>query len=1016
MMRLICSLAFLTGFAGLFFSEAASAEEISFNRDIRPILSENCFHCHGPAEEGRKAELRLDEPASAYADRDGVRVIVPGDLKESELVYRIRSSDPDEVMPPADSHYKLSENQKGLLERWIKAGGQYQGHWAYAAPVSKENGAIRDMIDHQIGTRLKQEGLKLSPAAGSEALIRRLSLDLRGLPPTNAEVQQFLADQSPGAWEALVDRMLASAHFAERLALDWLDTARYADTNGYSIDDHRDMWGWRDWVIQAFIENKPYSEFIIEQLAGDLLPGATPEQKMATGFLRNGMNTHEGGTIPEEYRVAYIVDKVDTVATSFMGMTMKCAQCHDHKYDPISQEDYFRFYAFFDSATVRGHGATNGNTAPFIKVASPLSEQTAFLDELKVRLERIKHLRENLGEANPVEFASWSEEVLAKSPLPEKQEKPQSDPSKAGFQMPGSDRQPEWIWSEKSGATPRILIRKKIKVEGELNGAYVFYTCDNNASLYVNGRKMGHVDLWMKPQLVDITSALRQGENIIAADAVNAGGVAGFIAWVQLSYKDGNTRHELTDLSWSWRKPSPGKIADVLAGEEGWQSPVSLGRHGVGPWKKLPMPGAAPAADGTTLAGILRKAKTDRSGEEKRQLNEAFKKQSSLLTRRMDKALSIEQGIVEKQIKEQGQTSVMVMDNPGKRKTRILMRGEYNNPGKEVTPGVPGLFASLPGDAPGNRLSLAKWLIDDEHPLTARVVVNRYWQMIFGTGIVRTSEDFGSQGEWPSHPQLLDAMAVAFRRDGWNLKDLLKEIVMSKTYRQRSEIPGGNLELDPYNRLLARAPRYRLQAELIRDNALAISGILDNKIGGPSVYPSQPDGLWRQVSHFGYGAFTAQAYFGDIGQRAHRRSMYTFWKRTAPPPGMAIFDAPTRETCTVRRLNTNTPLQALVLLNDPQYIEASRALASRMLKEGGATSRERISYAFRLATARTISNAELNILHGAFVREKKRFTKDPAAALGFLSFNHQTPGTIDLAAYTMVASTILNLNETITRQ
>ena len=1016
MMRLIRCLVFLTGFAGLFFSDAASAEEISFNRDIRPILSENCFHCHGPAEEGRKAELRLDEPASAYADRDGVRVIVPGDLKESELVYRIRSSDPDEVMPPADSHYKLSENQKGLLERWIKAGAQYQGHWAYAAPVSKENGAIRDMIDHRIGTRLKQEGLKPSPAAGSEALIRRLSLDLRGLPPTNAEVQQFLADQSPGAWEALVDRMLASSHCAERLALDWLDTARYADTNGYSIDDHRDMWGWRDWVIQAFIENKPYSEFIIEQLAGDLLPGATPEQKMATGFLRNGMNTHEGGTIPEEYRVAYIVDKVDTVATSFMGMTMKCAQCHDHKYDPISQEDYFRFYAFFDSATVRGHGATNGNTAPFIKVASPLSEQTAFLDELKVRLERIKHLRENLGEANPVEFASWSEEVLAKSPVPENQEKPKSEPSKVGFQMPGSDRQPEWIWSEKSGATPRILIRKKIKVEGELNGAYVFYTCDNNASLYVNGRKMGHVDPWMKPQLVDITSALRQGENIIAADAVNAGGVAGFIAWVQLSYKDGNTRHELTDLSWSWRKPSPGKIAEMLAGEEGWQSPVSLGRHGVGPWKKLPMPGAAPAADGTTLAGILRKAKADRSGEEKRQLNEAFKKQSSLLTRRMDKALSIEQGIVEKQIKEQGQTSVMVMDNPGKRKTRILMRGEYNNPGKEVTPGVPGLFASLSGDAPGNRLSLAKWLIDDEHPLTARVVVNRYWQMIFGTGIVRTSEDFGSQGEWPSHPQLLDAMAVAFRRDGWNLKGLLKEIVMSKTYRQRSEISGGNLELDPYNRLLSRAPRYRLQAELIRDNALAISGILDNKIGGPSVYPSQPDGLWRQVSHFGYGAFTAQAYFGDIGQRAHRRSMYTFWKRTAPPPGMAIFDAPTRETCTVRRLNTNTPLQALVLLNDPQYIEASRALAARMLKEGGTTSRERISYAFRLATARTISNAELNILHGAFVREKKRFTKDPAAALGFLSVGQQAPGTIDLAAYAIVASTILNLNETNTRQ
>ncbi len=1016
MMRLIRYLVFLTGFAVLFFVEAASAEEISFNRDIRPILSENCFHCHGPAEEGRKAGLRLDEPGSAYADREGVRAIVPGDLKASEAVFRIRSTDPDEVMPPADSHYKLSEKQKVLLERWIKGGAQYQGHWAYAAPVSRENGAIRDMIDQGIGRRLEQEGLKPSPPAAREALIRRLSLDLRGLPPSAGEVQQFLADQSPGAWESLVDRMLSSAHCAERLALDWLDTARYADTNGYSIDDHRDMWGWRDWVIQAFIENKPYSEFIIEQLAGDLLPKATPGQKMATGFLRNGMNTHEGGTIPEEYRVAYLVDKVDTVATTFMGMTMKCAQCHDHKYDPISQEDYYRFYAFFDSATERGHGATNGNTAPFIKVASPLNEQAAFLDELKVRLDRIRHLRENLGDANPGEFARWREEVLAKSPLADKKDVPSPSRSKAGFRAPGPDRQPEWIWSEKSGATPRILIRKKIKVEGQLEAAYVFYTCDNNASLYVNGRKMGHVDPWMKPQLVDIASALKQGENIIAADAANAGGVAGFIAWVQLSYKDGTTRHELTDPGWFWRKPAPGNIAEMLAGEEGWQAPVSLGRHGVGPWRKLPMPGAAPAADGATLAGILRKAGAERSAAEKRQVNEAFKKQSSLLTRRMDKALSIEQGIVEKQIKEQGQTSVMVMDAPGKRKTRILMRGEYNNPGKEVTPGVPGLFAPLPGDTTGNRLALARWLIDEKHPLTARVVVNRYWQMIFGTGIVRTSEDFGSQGEWPSHPQLLDAMAVAFRRDGWNLKGLLKEIVMSKTYRQRSEIPGGTLESDPYNRLLARAPRYRLQAELIRDNALAISGILDKKIGGPSVYPSQPDGLWRQVSHFGYGAFTAQAYFGDIGRRAHRRSMYTFWKRTAPPPGMAIFDAPTRETCTVRRLNTNTPLQALVLLNDPQYIEASRALAARMIKEGGATSRERISYAFRLATARKVSSEELKILHAAFTREKKRFTEHPAEAVRFLAIKQESPGAIDLAAYAMVASTILNLNETITRQ
>ena len=1000
----------------LLLARPASGEEISFNRDIRPILSENCFHCHGPAEKGRKAKLRLDEPGSAYAERDGVRAIVPGELQASELVFRIRATDPDEVMPPGDSHYKLSEKQKALLEEWIKGGAQYQGHWAYSPLVAEAPGAIRDIVDTGIFRRLERAGLKMSPPATREVLIRRLSLDLRGLPPSAGEVKQFLADQSPSAWESLVDRMLASAQCAERLTLDWLDTARYADTNGYSIDDHRDMWGWRDWVIQAFIENKPYSEFLIEQLAGDLLPGATPGQKMATGFLRNGMNTHEGGTIPEEYRVAYIVDKVDTVATTFMGMTMKCAQCHDHKYDPVSQEDYYRFYAFFDSATERGHGATNGNTAPVIKVASPLGEQSAFLDELAVRLERIKYLRGNLSDANPGEFARWQAEVIAKAPPPV--EKPIQSPArkKAGFTFPSSGQQPQWIWSEKSGSTSRLLIRKKIKVGGELDAAYVFFTCDNNASLYVNGSKLAHVDPWMKPQLVDISAALKQGENIIAADAVNTDGVAGFIAWVQLSYRNGTMQNVLTDTSWSWKKRPPEDVPVALADDRGWLAPVSLGGHGVGPWKKLSLPGGRQTPDSATLAGILRKSPGERSNAEKQQINDEFKKQSSLLTRRMDKALSIEQGIVEKQLKDKGQTSVMIMDAPGKRKTRILMRGEYNNPGQEVVAGVPGLFAQLPGDAPGNRLSLAKWLIDDDHPLTARVAVNRYWQMVFGTGIVRTSEDFGSQGEWPSHPQLLDAMAIAFRRDGWNVKGFLKEIVMSRTYQQRSVIPGSSLESDPYNRLLARAPRYRLQAELIRDNALAISGLLDKKIGGPSVYPSQPDGLWRQVSHFGYGAFTAQAYFGDIGGRAYRRSMYTFWKRTAPPPGMAIFDAPTRETCTVRRLNTNTPLQALVLLNDPQYLEASRALAARMIKEGGKTAQERIGYAFRLATARNISIAELKILHEAFAREKKRFSRNPVAAVQFLAIGQQASGVIDLAAYAVVASTILNLNETITRQ
>ena len=982
--------------------------DLSFNRDIRPILSENCFHCHGPAEKGRKAKLRLDIPEGAYAERNGRRAIVPGDPQASEAMRRISSPDPDTVMPPADSVHTLTDTQKTTIETWIQQGAPYQGHWAFEAPVADANRPIREIIDAGIGRRLRQEGLSLSPAASRETLIRRLSLDLRGVPPSLQEIDAFLANASPSAWESLVDRMLASPACAERLTMDWLDVARYADTNGYSIDDHRDMWGWRDWVIHAFLQNKPYNEFIIEQLAGDLIPDASPTQRMATGFLRNSMNTHEGGTIPEEYRVAYLADKVDTVATTFMGLTMKCAQCHDHKYDPISIVDYYRFYAFFDSATERGMGAKNGNTAPVIQVPSPLGSSAE--PALATRLERIKYLRNNLGELQAESFAAWKADVLAKAPPP-----PQATPparARPRFRFP--TRQPEWIWSEKSGATQRLLIRKQLRVEGRLDAAYVYFTCDNSADLYVNGRNMDvHVDPWMKPKLVDVTAALKPGDNIVGVDARNAGGVAGFIAWVQLSYHGGETRHVLTDGSWTWKVPPAENPSTALVDPAGWKPPVPLGRHGVAPWNRLPAPDGNSAVDDPSLANILRKAPKKQSDAEKKQITDAFSRQASTLVKRLAKALSIEQGIIEKQLEAPGTTSVMIMDAPGRRKTRVLMRGQYDQPGQEVNPGVPDLFRPLPEGIRADRLALANWLVTEDHPLTARVAVNRYWQMIFGVGLVRTAEDFGSQGEWPSHPELLDALAVAFRRKGWDVKHLLKEIVLTKTYRQRSNFAPALREKDPQNRLLGRAPRQRLQAELVRDNALAISGLLVRNVGGPSVYPAQPEGLWRQVSHFGYGAFTAQAYFPDAGEATRRRSMYSFWKRTAPPPGMAVFDAPTRETCTVRRLNTNTPLQALVLLNDPQYLEAARALAHRMIFEGGGTIAQRIAHGFRLATARRPVQAELDVLLAAYTRERARFLDNPDAAAKLMQTSAPSA---DRASLTMIASTLLNLNETITKQ
>ena len=885
----------------LLLSTSAFAEKLEFNRDIRPILSENCFHCHGPDEKTREAKLRLDTREGALK-KDA---IVPGKPEDSEVIYRITTDDEDDLMPPPEHHLELTQKQIDTLTQWVREGAEYQQHWSFEKPTASTKGNLSNIIDSEITKRLKQEKLTPSKTANRETLIRRLSLDLRGLPPTIAEIDAFIADKSPDAYEKLVDRLLASPQTAERLALDWLDVARFSDTNGYSIDDHRDMWGWRDWVIHSFMQNKRYDAFLTEQLAGDLIPNATPEQVMATGFLRNSMNTHEGGTIAEEYRVAYIADKIDTVSSTFMGLTMKCAQCHNHKYDPISQKDYYRFFAFFNSATEHGKGATNGNTAPFIQVTSPLHKISDAHKALTERAERIRELRNNLTQTDPEKFESWKAGILAKS----KPSAPKPTPST--FQFPSKGNQAEWIWSEKSGSTDRILVRTTTSIHQDIKSAHAFFSCDNSADLYVNGKKLAHVDPWMEPKLVDITQHLKQGRNIIGADARNAGGAAGFIAWIQLEYQDGKTKYIVSGPNWQWKAPKSKDLATHFASGDKWNKPVSLGKHGTAPWGKLKIPsGSAPK---NRLATILRKDPKSLTKEENKFLTDEFLKQSSPLTKRFHKSLGIELKILEKQLKSAGKTTVMVMDSPGKRKTHILMRGEYNSPGDEVTAGVPEMFTQLPSDQPANRLALARWLTSPDHPLTARVAVNRYWQLIFGTGLVRTAEDFGSQGEWPSHQALLDTLAVRFREDGWDIRALLKGMVMSKTYQQRSEISATNLETDPLNRLLARAPRTRLPAELVRDNALAISGQLNLQIGGPSVYPEQPDGLWRQVSHFGYGAFTAQAYYPDAGANTLRRSMYTFWKRTSPPPSLSIFDAPTRETCTVRRLQTNTPLQALVL-------------------------------------------------------------------------------------------------------
>ncbi len=776
---------------------------IDFARQVRPILSENCFRCHGPDHEERKAKLRLDIKEGAFGKlRSGGRAIVPGNSKKSELIARITAAEISERMPPAKINKHLSPQQIDLLRQWIDQGADWHEHWAFVPPTRPELPKVkrtdwaRNAIDYFILARLEKERMQPSPEADRTTLIRRLTLDLTGLPPSPAEVAAFLADKSSDAYEKLVDRLLSSPHYGERMALDWLDAARYADTHGYHIDSGRDMSRWREWVIDAFNRNLPFDHFTIDQVAGDLVPKATLAQKVASGFNRNHMINFEGGAIPQEYHAAYIVDRVNTTSTVWLGLTVACAQCHDHKYDPISQKEYYQLYAFFHNVPENGLDGSRGNAAPVLKAPTRLQE------------------------------------------------------------------------------------KKLAALEKEAN-----------------------------------------------------------------------------------------QIAKQLA---------------------------APMAEGVKgLQARLAKIK-----QEKAQI-------------------------------EKNMPTTMVMDEMAKpRDTFVLIRGQYDKPGKKVQAVVPASLPPMPTGAPANRLGLARWLVSPDNPLTARVIVNRYWQMVFGTGLVKTAEDFGSQGEQPSHPQLLDWLAVEFRqpssaplgvggKSAWNIRGIVRLIVTSSTYRQSARVTPELLAKDSDNRLLARGPRFRLQAEFIRDQALAVSGLLNREIGGPSVFPYQPKGLWQELaSRADSKNWSAQFFVQSHGKDLYRRSMYTFWKRTSPPPQMIALDAPDREVCTVRRSRTNTPLQALILMNDPTYVEASRKFAERMMTEAKSIE-ERIALGFRLATARTPNEKEMAVLKKVLDKQLAVYRQDAKAAMKLLAIGESRRNEelqpAELAAWTIVASVILNLDETVTK-
>lgn len=971
--------------------------EVRFNRDIRPLLSDNCFACHGPHAQDAKAGLQLHslEAATAPLESDEQRrAIVPRSRTKSVLWERITATDPDERMPPVDSHHQLSPEEIELFGLWIDQGAVYEGHWSLQ-PRGKATGTIDSFVDAGI----ERAGLEPQPKADRSILLRRLYQDLTGLPPGPEKVRAFLSDENPPSYEKVVDQLLASDACAERLTVDWLDGARYADTNGYSIDDHRDMWVWRDWVIDAFRKNKPFDEFAVEQIAGDLLPNANEQQRVATGFLRNSMNTHEGGTIAEEYRVTYTADKVDTVATVFMGLTMKCAQCHDHKYDPITQREYYQFFAFFNTSSEPGGGATNANTRPLIEASSPLCSTERIKSDVAHRLSELDYLRVH----PPVHLYDARAEWITEQ---RRTLSPNSNVSQSLELFP--KKEPSWIWTADNHTAAKAEFRRSFTLGTKPQEAKLWVSCDNSCRVKVNGKEVTAVKVWMKPQLA-VVSNLVAGENVIEVSGVNDDppGAAGLLLSLAIREKNGQAIHVATDKQWQAR----------VVGTEKWVPAAELHPHGKGPWKVVYRRDGNGGESPDLVAALMRDA-PERSMEDWNRINDVYAKKSGAFKTFLNQ-LNLEAKVLKK-ARETGRSTVMVMDYKP-RKTHILIRGAYDQHGDEVQAGTPQVLPPLPGPGEGsaNRLHLAQWLVDPVHPLTARVIVNRYWQMLFGTGLVRTAEDFGAQGEYPSHPELLDWLASDFVAHGWDVRRLLKQIVMSQAYQRSSAVTKELLAKDPYNRLLARAPRYRLAAEFVRDSALAASGLLRRNLGGPSVYPWQPEGLWAEVSHYGYPhGFTAQKFLPGMGKGVYRRSMYTAWKRTSPPPAMAIFDAPNRETCVVRRLSTNTPLQALVLQNDPQFVSAARALGVELAKAGSLGNG--IEEGALRVLGRMPRQRESAILSAAWRRYHAAYRARAKDAQELLKKAPVFAGDSDVlaeqAAWTLVASTLLNMDEAVTRQ
>ena len=1024
---------------------------VDYNFHVKPLLSDRCYACHGPDDNAREADLRLYTEEGALHTRlvSGGRAIVPGSLRRSKVMQRITSDDPGFMMPPPESNLHLTEYEKALIARWIKQGAEWSAHWAFIPPQAPPIPSVAntswpvDPVDRFILARLEREGLRPSREADKERLLRRVTFDLTGLPPTIAEIDAFLEDDSPHAYERVVDRLLASESYGERMATEWMDVARYADSHGYHADGVRTMWPWRDWVIKAFNENMPYDDFVTWQLAGDLLPDATLEQILATGFHRNHPMTAEGGVIDEEYRVEYVVDRTNTTARAFLGMTMECARCHDHKFDPVSQKEYYQLSAFFNNVNELGMTGDDGNAGPLLMMPSDAQKEAHHAAKAEVqRLEEaIAARRQTVLETAAHSGVRLPQDALSKGlvshyPLDSIEEN--TTPNLGGvdgnvqgelelvdgprdkavrfdddydflelkqaglFERTGSFTVSVWLHMEQEGDYTKII-----------GNAFHKNTYWRGWELYVDS--LNHLSarlIHAKPHnYLHIRTHETLASHVWTHVAVTYDG-SSRAAGVRL-YIDGQQQPVSVEFDHLYKSIHPvdhhykptelalrvARSYRAFGGNDGIyrgsMDDVRLYDRALVPAEIALMAGATPPADGALETYLHH-----------------YDDEYGALLRSLQEAREAEQTVAE-EIME-----VMVMEEMSTmRPAYVLERGLYGQKGAAVTPDVPAAFGAFPDHLPRNRLGLAQWLFAPDHPLTARVAVNRYWMQLFGQGLVSTPQDFGNQGSLPSHPALMDYLATSFIESGWNLKGLMKHLVMSSTYRQTSTATDELLARDGENILLARGPRHRLPAEMIRDNALAASGLLVDQVGGPSVKPYQPPGLWIEKGNFSAALLH---YKQDSGDSLYRRSLYTFIRRTSPPPSMTVFDAPDRTTCFVRRQNTNTPTQALVLLNDPTYVEAARVLAERMQKEGGPGLAEQITLGFRLSTGRYPSDQELAVLLDLYAEEALRYETSPADADSLFQVGeYLADAQLDqsrTAALAMVAGVMLNHDEAYTKR